>query len=325
MAENSPKTLQDEAICIGDACRPSSASNSNGASEIPGETTTPNRFRKTHANENFILRDISSRIFQCIQKPAFSDNKPMKGGYIYVMRMTDSRYRDYVKIGRTTQNIHKRKSQIVYECGYQLDAVDESCFTKVSCHERLEAIIHLEFLNERHFFTCPCKSKAKKNKDMTMDAHVKDQFTTHGEWFKIDYNKALSRVQKWRDWMSREPYELGGVLAPEWEEHIEYLSRKTNYADMLRKEERSDQLWKSFMKTSEIPWIDRFVLAARRGPDGRRVASRWNSVRANWSNLILFFMAQYFVIQILEWAEKESPIHDWYMYGFLGLMNLYWL
>ena len=325
MAENSPITLQDEAVCLGDACRPSSASNSNGPSENLGETATPIRFRKTHANENFNLRDIASRIFECIQKPAFSENRPMESGFIYVMRMSDSRYQDYVKIGITTKTIYKRKSQIVYACGYQLEAVDESCFTKVSCHERLEDIIHLEFLNERHCFTCPCKRKAKKNKDMTTDAHVKDQLTTHGEWFKIDYKKALGRVQKWRDWMNREPYELGGVLAPEWEEHIEYLNRKTNYAEILRKEEESDQLWKSFMKISEIPWIDRLVLAARRGPDGRRIASRWNNIKANWRNLILFFMAQYFVLQTLEWAGKESSIHHQYMYGFLGLMNFYWL
>ena len=50
--------------------------------------------------------------------------------------------------------------------------------------------------------------------------------TTYGEWFKIDYNEALGRIQIWWNRMKREPYDLGGVLAPEWEEQIGYLSRE---------------------------------------------------------------------------------------------------
>lgn len=323
MAQNSPPTLHHETISLDDSPPPFSLSNSNVISENPAKPTETIQFHKTH-EEDLALRDISSRIFKCIQRAAVFGDKRMEDGYIYVMRMKDSKYHDYVKIGRTTK-IHERRSQIEHACGYQLDAVDDACFTKVSCHPRLEAIIQLELRNQRLHFTCLCKGKAKKKKDKTMDAHVKDDFTTHGEWFKIDYREALDRVQKWRGWMEREPYELSGILAPEWEEHIEYLNRKTNYAEVLRKEQESDQLWKSFMKTSGLPWIDPFFLAARRGPDGRRTASRWNSVRANWRNLILFFLAQCLVMQSLKWAGTEWSNKHRCIYGFLGFMNLYWL
>ncbi|KAL8795024.1 MAG: hypothetical protein Q9195_002472 [Heterodermia aff. obscurata] len=314
----------EEGTSLDDPRPASLSSNSNVISENPANSTEPIQFHKTHDRKDFSLRDISSQIFKCIQKAAVCNNRRLEDGHIYVIRMKDRKYQEYVKIGRTTK-IPERMARMEYACGYQLDAVDESCFTKVSCHKRLEAIIHLELLNERHHFSCSCKAKGKKHKEKPTGAHVKDEFTTHGEWFKIDYNEALSKVQKWRDWMQREPYELGGALALEWEEQIEYLNRKTDYAELLTKERERDQLWKSFREHSGFPWIGRFILAARRGPDGRRIASRWNSVRANWRNLILFFMAQYLVIQCIEWAGKEGSDRRGYMYGFLGLMNLYWL
>ena len=86
-------------------------------------------------------------------------------------------------------------------------------------------------------------------------------FTTHGEWFKIDYNEALGRIQIWWNWMKREPYDLGGALAPEWKEHVEYLSRKNTMPNCSGKNRKAVDFGKASWRPRDclgltvFPWL----------------------------------------------------------------------
>ena len=111
-------------------------------------------------------------------------------GCIYILE--DLELAGYVKIGRTTKDSGTRKKQIE-RCGHiKFEPAEDQHLTKVFCYKRLEEILKTDLWNERCLYRCPsCKrlSSTPSKKDS-------DQTTKHGEWFKIDKQEAVERVEQ---------------------------------------------------------------------------------------------------------------------------------
>ena len=256
-----------------------------------------------------------------MKKAAIWGEKAMGDGYIYLLQIRDEP--DYVKIGQTKRSVIQRRTEHL-QCGYDLDGVDDSCFVKVPCHQRLEALIQLELWNKRYHFECSCKPQKKK--DLSTD--VNDESSTHNEWFKIDYQEALKIVKKWKDWMAQKPYGDTAFLKGEWIERIETLEHNDGYAQILEKENKEGELWKSLLYTPSTgcAWIDRGLLVARYDAKGRLVSNRWENIKSYWKELLIFCMFQYMItLGFGAWMTAHFPGLQWYVHGFLSFMNLYWL
>ena len=171
-------------------------------------------------------------------------------GWIYILQIPE--YREYVKIGRTTQRTGARMKQI-NDCldGVVIEEIGCEENTSVFYHERLERIIFADLYNERCHFYCPCKSKRSRSrsprtrsprarspnsKGPEIDSHENDGMTKHGEWFKIDAQEAVRRVQEWRNWMRQKPYEKpdsvdAGELKDDWARRVDRCLKEPKLPD----------------------------------------------------------------------------------------------
>ena len=275
------------------------------------QTKEPPNFTKSYGEIS--PRQTSTKLFDCMKKPAVWGKKAMDDGCIYVLQIRGEP--NYVKIGRTAKDVDKRRTQHL-GCGYDLDVVDDSCYTKIPCHQRLERLIHLELQSVRHHFSCSCKTQ--KDNPLS-DTHVNDGLTTHGEWFEIEYQQALKVVKKWRDWMAKKPYGETAFLKAEWTERIQVLDSNSDYTQILEKEGEKGELMKSLLYTPSTgcAWIDRGLLAARYDAKGILLSNRWENIKSYSSELFVFCVLQYMITLALG--------EHWYVRGLLSLMTLYWL
>ena len=179
-------------------------------SPAPSNTIEFTKFYKSFKEP----RTVFNEVLNLVRQPASTNQNLYQDGWIYVLQIPD--YKEYVKIGRTTQRMDARIRQIK-KCrsGLMIKEIGCEFNSKVSYHERLEKIIHADLYNERCYFSCSCKrSKSRgdshKSEASKIDSHQDDGLTKHGEWFKMDAQEAIERVEKWRTWMRQEPYESPG-------------------------------------------------------------------------------------------------------------------
>lgn len=207
-------------------------------------------FKEVHG-EKRKPRQIVNDVLRIIEGPARSGPKN-KGalyhhGWIYILRIKEQP--GYVKVGRTKQSVGHREKQIA-SCGLTLEVVGGEHETRVPYHERLEDIIHADLYNERHFFQCSC-SRNKVNSD----SHVKDSFTEHSEWFKIEEEEVIQKVHQWMNWIRQEPQPYKkpgtpgeGALTPDYKRRVTYCFNN----DLVETEER----WKRFMTPFYMDRVD---------------------------------------------------------------------
>lgn len=157
-------------------------------------------------------------------------------GWIYILQIPG--HPDYVKIGRTRQNLRDRTRQIS-SC-HNIKVVGGQHMTMIPFHERLERIIHADLYNERHFFHCPCTGSKS-----TTDSHKDDGLTKHGEWFKLSVEKAIYKVEQWKTWMGQEPYEKPGTCE-DWYMK-EYFKRRLQHCEKAGVPAGPEDPWKKFM------------------------------------------------------------------------------
>ncbi|KAM0321474.1 hypothetical protein ACHAQA_010088 [Verticillium albo-atrum] len=101
----------------------------------------------------------------------------------------------YIKIGYTG-NLGQRMCRITEQCGY----APQLQFSVPTRHYLLvEGLVHLELDGTRRRETVPCPSCQVR----------------HIEWFEVDVAVARRKVEAWRDWVAREPFE-GRTLKKEW-------------------------------------------------------------------------------------------------------------
>ena len=227
-------------------------------SPSPAPRTTPkttiefNKYNKSNQEPQTVFNNV----MHLIQTSAKTGTGNLyEDGWIYVLQIPE--YREYVKIGRTTQRTGARMKQI-NDCldGVVIEEIGCEENTSVFYHERLEKIIFADLYNERCHFCCPCKSKRSRSrsprtrspralsprarspnsKGPEIDSHENDGMTKHGEWFKIDAQKAVRRVQEWRNWMRQKPYEKpdsvdAGELKYDWARRVDYCLKEPKLPD----------------------------------------------------------------------------------------------
>lgn len=128
----------------------------------------------------------------------------------------------YVKIGYTG-DLDQRMDNFAKKCGY----APQLQFSVPTRHYLLvEGLVHLELDGARRRETVPCPSYDCRKR--------------HIEWFEVDAAVARRKVEAWRDWVAREPFE-GRALKKEWAARLRMVK--------LGQEGQ----WEWFVKGSEVP------------------------------------------------------------------------
>ena len=239
-------------------------------------------FKKTNADLS--RRAITTEVFGAMLKGAstWKESKPGEDGRIYVL--VESNNTEYVKIGRTTKSPEQRKKQ-VQRCGkIVFELVNDQDHTKVTNHERLEAIIHADLWNERHYFYCRCRKKDTKSE---ASSHCLDTFTKHGEWFKMSKADAMQRVELWREWMRREPYDAYGVLKPEWQRRISRCEKNKSFKDIL-----DPDFMGSFPGFPSWTWLRSVTIEPRYNDQNFPGPSRVDAISDNKKEVVCFLVFQ---------------------------------
>ena len=247
----------------------------------PDESTLALTFEKYHP-ESIPPCEIVSNVFDIMMEKAIASKSTNAKdiGYIYIFELRDRP--GYVKIGQTTRSPGKRKKEIM-RCKlgeFELTAVQH--FTTIPWHTKLEKIIKTDLWAERRFFRCPCGKKADP------ESPNGKGFTRHGEWFEMDKDEAMQRVENWREWMRSEPYNDDGVLLAKW------LSRITN-ADLQKivNDESTKDWWQDFYRPFPNPsWLRKETIEARTDSHGFEQPSRIANVCRRWKDVVCFFVIE---------------------------------
>lgn len=241
-------------------------------------------------DKELLLEAISNKLFALIGKPATTkDGTPWEDGCIYVLQIPDCP--DYVKIGRTREDPEKRMKQLL-KCDYELTVIDKASYTKVPFHQRVEKIIHLDLRNTQHTFICSCKRTRKGS------AHMSDGLTEHGEWFKIDAQKAIHTVNKWKDWMNTTPYDANGNLKLEWRSRIAALARdKTYNSQTIVGEDSAGSRWKTLLSGPSVV-RDAFFMK-RQDSIGRHLDPRSERIGRNKVKIFTYCCFHWLVSYVL--------------------------
>ena len=228
---------------------------------------------------------IAHSIFSVMQKP-LSDKKEPDKGRIYTLRMLS--HPGYVKIGRTENTILKRKKQIDACFPYGLEIINEDDHCKSPNHTRIEALVHAELQNHRRYFKCPCRRKARGK---LHECEGNDGMTQHGEWFQIDEDKACEVVNRWRKWMSMDPYSDGNLRPTEQARVDHYSEDKELMKAMTVEDEDGEEYWDwdKYMDSPQwrLPslWIYKTLFEPRFDKSNR---SRWDSFGKHWKSNVIF-------------------------------------
>ena len=263
--------------------------------------------------------DIVDSICKLMAKPAFDSGKGPDDGWIYICRSPI--FPGYVKIGRTTAGIRDRMDQIENRCkSYSLNLADKKeCYNKISCHKRVEQLIHEDLSNKRRCFTCTCKvSHHKHNSE-----EDGKKGTEHSEWFKIDETRAKEVVKKWKDWARLNPYSWDGRPTWDTQKNVDRWQRDTESFD--RPVASVEPLLLG------MPWWGRYAAwvmrkcfqprpkGSRREPQSSKSQreplhegpSLWVSIREKWKDHLVFVVACWgssFVVccVLIFWSWKPS-------------------
>ena len=235
-----------------------------------------------YRNKNRKLRAIAMGVFgEILKRPAVTDSP----GYIYILQIPQ--HSDYVKIGRTSRGPEERLKEQM-KCGVELDLLDEDsrCYVEVEYHMKIEQLIKADLWNERQKLQCTCN-------------------TEHGEYYKVDKEKALAMVETWKDWTRCEPYE-DGSLKDVWKKRVNYLKRDKDFTQTLEKEESVGKRWESFITIEAVtPYslIRSWMWDKRLDPSGKLCPSRVDAFCMGWKSFVIFCFVHYVGTCLLSWSH----------------------
>jgi hypothetical protein len=139
-----------------------------------------------------------------LREELFKPLKPTdkKEGFIYIF--WDKEHFGKLKIGRTV-NLERRLKEWDRDCGRQHSyhpAITRGELPTIPHYSRVERLMHIELKERRRQRHC---EKCNRN---------------HQEWFEVGDALVMRVFQKWRDWITQEPYALNThtgewVLRPE--------------------------------------------------------------------------------------------------------------
>lgn len=248
------------------------------------------RFQNYH-QEAISARVVAHEIFP-LMKNKSKGKVDLDVGRIYTLRMAD--HPGFIKIGRTTQAIMKRRNQIQRCVEFELFSANDNDHCPVSNHRRVETLIHAELRNYRRCFPCVvCKQKSKLEgrKEETQprkNGHECDGLNMHGEWFEIDQAKALKVVERWKEWISKDPY-CGGALKPIWQWRIDYYASNARRMERMETVDGEDWRWDEFMAFTELEyWCSCTWHGFIRERLEASSCSRFDSLCKHWKSNVLF-------------------------------------
>lgn len=260
-----------------------------------GPTTSPSR--RSLRFQNYHQEVVSARVVThstfVVMKKQLKGKWDLGEGRIYTLCMPD--HPGYIKIGRTTQTIMKRRDQIQRCIEFKLISANDDDHCPIPNHGRVENLIHAELRNYRRCFPCAvCKQKSKleelKGEKSKNKRHDCDGLKMHGEWFKIDQAKALQVVGRWREWISTGPYR-DGALRPREQLRINYYANNTHRMGRMETVTGEDWRWDEFMAFPELrywySWTRHEFFRERLEASNR---SRFDSLCKHWQSNVLFFL-----------------------------------
>ena len=248
-----------------------------------------NEFRDIIENTNDVFDVMKEKI----------DKTHPDTGRIYILRNIE--YPGFVKIGRTTKPIRKRQNQINRCIEQKLEVISGDDHSCIPNHQRVERVIHKELWNyERHFACRSCKRKRQRCED-------NDGTSVHSEWFEIPEAKAIEVVDRWRKWISTNPYCDGQLKQKELLRIEAYASNPALMHGMVIQDEWH---WQAFMQTSRFYfhflWL-RHLLCAKRSA-GKTDCSRLESLSKHWKSNIIFALLIFVVSVILSTIPSLFPV-----------------
>lgn len=253
------------------------------------------KFEKKHP-ETLSRRDITSNVFDAILNNAVNPQEARRGekGYIYILQ--DKHCSNYVKIGQTSKKPNKRRKEIQRCKLIRPELVGVQHYGEIWGYKRLESIIFADLWNERHYYRCYHCRKSDEPSEATSR-----KFTKHHEWFNIDIAQVTQRVEQWRDWMRRDPYDTHGVLKSEWRKRIEDCNKNPSYHETVDEEHASQTWWQDFMKPFPDPpsWIRRETIEARLDRNNVQWPSRVDCILDNGKELVCFLVFHVVVSALL--------------------------
>ena len=211
--------------------------------------------------------EITDNIFKLLKEPLKKSKNPTKG-YIYALSNKD--YPGYIKIGRTGVSIAGRRKSIERCVSDKLRVYNFNDFYRVQDYQRLEKLIHEELRNERRKLACHC---GKKDTDS-------DCLIMHGEWFAISEVEASEVINRWRKWMSSEPY-TERALRPTEQLKIDYYNGRAAKVHFQWSDFVEFPMWK-------LQWI--WLYNELHGSRLDR-PSRWDSLCKHWKSNLLLYLA----------------------------------
>ena len=261
--------------------------------------------------------EITNDVFK-IMNQDFEKNNADEGR-IYIVRSHD--HPGLFKIGRTSRSINKRRDEISRCIGPKLDTVNDANHSCVPNVQRCEKLIHTELANYERKFCCGCKQKQR-------DCEHLDKLTKHGEWFEISEAKAVEVVERWRKWISKNPYCDGALREKEW---LLIKRHRDDQALMnsLISEDGEYWCWHAFMQTSmcyyEYLWLKNRLFSKRPGKQSDR--SRWESLLKHWKSNIIFcllilmvLIVSSAIVSIFGFSSSAYVLMDTIILGIGGIL-----
>lgn len=174
------------------------------------------------------------------------DKPPVGDGYGYIYMYKSHHCPGYIKIGMTTLPVERRIRKWKTQCGLDIQIIEQPDDKPLYNFDLVEQIIHIELWKERRKFECGvCSAKHQnplrntvilaKNPKKVYDKHV-----SHGEWFKIEEERAIEVAQNWRRWMAPDgvfpaaPYGRDRRLTRLWVRRYHSLSSDFQHIDWER-------------------------------------------------------------------------------------------
>ena len=231
---------------------------STSAPEVPGSKIPPSFER--YRQDVLLTTEIEIKVLNLLQKSLKDEDATQ--GYVYALSMEE--YPGYIKIGCTRDSIENRRKDIGKCVPYPLQVYNKNDFLLVPNHRRVEKLIHEELRNERQKFACSCRTKP----DGTC--------SEHDEWFAISKTKASEVVDKWRKWMSVDPY-TEGELKPTEQLKLNYYK---SCADLVQ--------WTDFVEVSRWKLMWTWLHSPRKSN-----CSPWDSLCKYWKTNLIFCFATY--------------------------------
>jgi hypothetical protein len=186
--------------------------------------------------------DVDDEIMECITKP--HDSKEL--GDVYVFKQEPSQpdpsdsKSQLLKIGCAT-TIYTRKKQLRTQ--YRVDLVDvegdRSKHVPIKHFERAERLAQVELWNFRYKY--PWSGEKRPPVGYT-------------EWFLIDTETAVRVVQRWRNFVSKDPYDKDGKLKDYWRQRFNEMEHPgiERHDDHLSRHKRWDWFVSGFDKNEEM-------------------------------------------------------------------------